>query len=75
MKTYSAVLLFCVLFLYGQKPISKFSANASSLGSSNAVIHNELKQVINLSPFPNGEYIIVLTTDQGEIVSKKIIKK
>ena len=43
--------------------------------SGKLLIHNELKQVIDLSPFPNGEYIIVLTTDQGEIVSKKIIKK
>lgn len=37
MKIYTTVLLFCVLFLFGQKPISKFSASYSSSGSSNVV--------------------------------------
>ncbi|KFC18674.1 hypothetical protein IO90_16865 [Chryseobacterium sp. FH1] len=35
MKTYTAVLPFLVLFLYGQKPISKFTGNYCSSESSN----------------------------------------
>jgi len=35
----------------------------------------EQRQTIDMSKLPDGEYIIVLTTQQGEIVSKKIIKK
>ena len=37
--------------------------------------NQERKQAINMAPLPDGEYIIILTTDEGETVSKKIIKK
>lgn len=36
---------------------------------------DEYKKSIDMSLLPNGEYIIILDTDEGKVVSKKIIKK
>lgn len=35
---------------------------------------DDYKKSINMSPLPNGEYIVILQTDDGKMVSKKIIK-